>query len=462
MEINFDTHFDQQGGSPQWGNFLMPYIAAQGTTYIRDNLNWVALEHNGQGVYGIWQQKLDWINAAHAQGLKIVACVDAGGGQSATYYADQFDATAYSNAVAWLAVQKDNAGNPLVDVIEILNEANNIFKSYETSKGNGATWRDVYANLFNTTYAAVKAVNPSVPVIGIGLQGADVLYCLSKIPSIDGVVYHPYDTGSDIPETAYEPGAAGYPSYSAFVADVRAATTAPIWETERGGDRGKSEYESAVWTARRTLIQEGLKVEHSFFYDFIDSDPMQSALDFFDHPRQVLYVIQRLRKALAGFVSTGSGVSIATPPTNFMSYVYSSSTAKVAAVWIGNAAPAKSPEVGSQAPVIVSFNVGSTFPASLMDVISGDIQPILSVGAANTGNLPQWSDNAGTLVNIPVSGQPRLVIPGGGPSAPPPAPTYKTWVAAEDKELTAVWKGPWLAQHMDAWRLTHPITPDTP
>ena len=87
--------------------------------------------------------------------------------------------------------------------------------------------------LTNAVTAAVHAVNPSIQVIGLGGQGAQIFNMLEKGTTMNGVVYHPYANGNYIPGTTYE---WQYLDYGSWIQALDSETSLPKWEN-RMGDR---------------------------------------------------------------------------------------------------------------------------------------------------------------------------------------------------------------------------------
>ena len=181
--VGFATHFGHG-----YSTNLMPYIAASGAAWIRDDISWASCEKT-KGVYAIDPIDQGWLDAAAANGLKVVAILNPN-----PLYADQWDPTAAAAFCAWLAKTE----GPKIAAIEVINEPNNDYAAYE-----GSTWQSKLVTLTNAIYNAVKVVSPQTQVIGLGAQGNQIL---SMLPSanVSGVVYHPYDPATGVPESAYE------------------------------------------------------------------------------------------------------------------------------------------------------------------------------------------------------------------------------------------------------------------
>jgi hypothetical protein len=179
--FGFATHFEQ-GWSP---SPVMQDIASTGVSYIRDDLN----AGNWKPKLGVYVQPagdMAWLNAAKANGLKVVGVLGPN-----SLHQDNYDPTAMSNLAAWIAK------TGLVTAFEITNEPNNAYAAYE-----GPPWETKLVALTNAVKAAVHAVNPSIQVIGLGAQGTQIFDMLAMGTTMDGVVYHPYGDGYGfIPET---------------------------------------------------------------------------------------------------------------------------------------------------------------------------------------------------------------------------------------------------------------------
>jgi hypothetical protein len=162
--FRFATHFEQ--GWPTSPD--MQDIASAGVSYIRDDLNAGNWEPR-LGVYVLPSSDMAWLNAAQANGLKVVGILGPN-----SLYKDNYDPTAMSNLATWIA----KAG--LVTAFEITNEPNNAYAAYE-----GPTWESKLVTLTNAVTAAVHAVNPSIHVIGLGAQGTQIVDMLAMGTTMD-------------------------------------------------------------------------------------------------------------------------------------------------------------------------------------------------------------------------------------------------------------------------------------
>jgi hypothetical protein len=389
--VGFSTHFDQIGGSPYWASrIVMPLIQASGVQYVRDDWNW-SLGEVTPGVYTMNASKLDWLQVAAEYGLKVVAILNPNLNK---IYADPYDPTAAANYCAWLMGQVGS----MIDTIEVTNEPNNYYAGVE-----GSNWEAMLVTLTDTIYHAVKAVSPNTRIISYGGQGAQVLSMLGMgSPYLDGVVYHPYDAGDNVPEHVYEPP---FTSYVPWVQAVRAATGVPIWETERNGSGG-GEFYFNVWNSRRFLLSYGLGIEHSFLYDFTDTSN-QSVMDNNYGKRQAYYAMQAVMNAMNGVTTTGVGVTL-TPGqsnfdlTDFYSYVYAGPSKTVAAVWLGNHAPNAPPLPGSGTVTFTVLN-SLTSASVIVDIVKGITVPLTSYNISLVGT--QLS-----VFAFPITDHPQMII----------------------------------------------------
>jgi hypothetical protein len=430
-EVGVDAHFDQG-----WPLSVMPQIALWGFASIRDGITWANFE-TSKGVYAIPAYDQAWLNAAHANGLKVVLLLNEGN----RLYSNNYDPAAYANAAAALAKQVKNY--PAVEAIEILNEPNNDFQSYV-----GANWESAYVKLSNAAYAAIKAANPSMIVITGGAQGQENWDMLSMGLEGDGYTSHPYSPPLIIPETVYEPPNGNDSTLAGFVADWRSRTTKPLWFTEYGcnteicsGSFAISNFSQAMYYDRRLLETLGLGVEHSFIYDFKDegvpgncdsyapyglwtanadntlSDPKMSQLTI----TRILNVLNGLNPMPLGTVSaSGAGFDTA----DFYGYAFGNSSETVAAVWLGNGYPAYGVPPGRGAAVARAASIRFPVPSGIQSVTAVD--PLY----ATTEIVPatNWSVTGSdiTVTGVSVGIAPTLVVASSsasGDPTPTPRPT---------------------------------------
>ncbi len=385
--FGFATHFEQ--GWP--ASVVMPAIASSGVSYIRDDLNAGSWE-TSPGVYvqPVWD--MGWLNAAKANGLKVVAIL----GPNAKYN-DRYDPVAMSNLAAWIAK------TGLVTAFEITNEPNNAYQAYE-----GTTWQTKLVALTNAVATAVHAVNPSVQVIGFGAQGTQIFNMLAMGTTMDGVVYHPYFYASFIPETTYE---WQWLDYASWIAAIDAKTKLPKWETEWGVGTTATFTNTyqADFLARRLLQAAGLGVEHAFIYEFQDNGSEHYGVDSSNPttPKMAFYVVQRIISALAG-VKGGIGSfvtvnSVANGDLNDVkAYAYQGSINKtVVACWFGNHDPRTPPPAST---CNLTFTVPHPYTQPyVLNAMTGTQVPVGSYNWSQSGN--QFS-----ISGLPISDQPLIIV----------------------------------------------------
>lgn len=415
--IGYHTQFAVGGSAGYPRSGLTPtipeFIESTGVNWVRDHIGWTDIEQT-QGMYGGAKfdgDRRSWLDFIHAQGLKVVIVFQAGPQYSPSFYANQYD-PAMAQAAAWFATQTHPDGTPICDVLEFLNEPNNGFKQQY-----GATWLTSLTSLNNTVYNAVKAANPNMPFIGLGVQGQDIITCLQMGATVDGIVAHPYDNADAIPEHCYEPP---YGDYQTFVAALRSAAPGKaLWFTEQGCDNGKREveYNGAVWDARRLLLAYGIGVEHSFLFQFLGSSDPQSIVGFDRDPNQAYYVIRRLEPLIGTLATKGSVVTVSNQDANwdganFKNFVFANKTGyTVAALWFGNhtsrsdrGAP-NSSVASVQFPQNFTHHYGQSY---VLDLITGGQTTILE--SNQTGSGPKWAGAYGPITAVTVSGNPILIV----------------------------------------------------
>ncbi len=332
-QIGVCTHF----GLGTWDlDTVMPVLAKFGAAWIRDEVYWDKIEQE-KGVYQIPEKTLRWIDAANAEGLKLVLIFN---GSNDLYKPDIYDPEAYAKAAAFVA--KELAGK--VAAIEILNEPAN----FGYSKHYGGAWNGVekdgsvspwvpkYVALLNASAKAIKAVNPTVKVIGLG-SATPVNHRqldMGIAPEVDGIADHPYSFRLP-PEVLPYAGKEGILKRDGIVvADDRGSfaslirkyrekslqTKGPkeIWLTEMGWTTyqeaspaiyaGFTRSAQAKYTLRRLAESLGLGVDVSVIYDFKDDgkNPYEAEenfglIDAHLQPKPAFDAVQRFAVAMAGF-----------------------------------------------------------------------------------------------------------------------------------------------------------------
>jgi hypothetical protein len=384
--FGFATHFEQ-GWAP---NPVMQDIASTGVGYIRDDLNAGNWEPS-LGVYVRPTWDMAWLNAAKANGLKVVGVLGPN-----SLYQDNYDPTAMSNLATWIAK------TGLVTAFEITNEPNNAYAAHE-----GSTWETKLVTLTNAVTVAVHAVNPSINVIGLGAQGTQIFDMLAMGTTMNGVVYHPYGDGYGfIPETTYE---WEWRNYGAWIQALSSKTQLPKWETEWGIGTTSTftNANQADFIARRLLEEAGLGVRHSFIYEFQDNGPELYGVDSSNPttPKVAFYVVQRIISTLAG-IKAGTNIvtinSIANGDSaDVNAFEYQGSSKTVVAFWFGNHDPRTPP---SASTCQLTFTVANSYSqAYVMNALSGAQVPLSSYTWTQTGT--QFS-----VAGLPISDQPQLIV----------------------------------------------------
>lgn len=398
LRFGFATHFEQG-----WNPSFMPLVAATGVGYIRDDLltsHWEPTPGN----YVTPAFDKTWLDAAHANGLKVVGII----GGSTLYPGGEFDPTPIAARAVYIAQ------SGLVDVIEVLNEPNNIATFRGVIAGGSTANLDPLVTLTNAVRTAVHSAAPNIPVIGFGEQGSDVLYMMSHGAAADGVVYHPYDTGnttpaSDQPDTTYEP-----PSllYTAWIASINAATSMPLWETEWGAPtiNGLTEDQQADYLVRRMLRSAGLAVDHSFIYEFKDNN----STDLFGVYNQAgtiakasYAIVTRTIGALVGVTGQPSStVTISNiannNSTDATAQAFQGSTKTVVAYWFANHSPAVPP---ASSTVSLNFTVPHSHQNSVMlNPFTGVSTPLSTFKNCTSGGTNYF------ISGLPISDHPMLLI----------------------------------------------------
>jgi hypothetical protein len=383
--FGFATHFEQG-----WPNSVMPAIASSGVSYIRDDLNAGSWEIS-PGVYVQPSWDMGWLNAAKANGLKVVGILGPN-----WHYKDNYDPVAMSNLAAWIAK------TGLVTAFEVTNEPNNTYTSYE-----GSAWETKLVALTNAVTAAVHAVNPSIQVIGLGAQGTQIFDMLAKGTTMNGVVYHPYDFVNCIPETTYE---WEWLDYGSWIQAIEAQTKLPKWETEWGTGTTATftNADQADFIARRLLQGSGLGVEHSFIYEFEDNGPEHYGVDSSNptRPKTAFYVVQRIISTLAGVQGGASFVTVNSVANgnvaDVKAFAYQGSINKtVVAFWFGNHDPRNPPAAST---CQLTFTVPHPHSHSyVMNAMTGTQLPLSSYNWSQSGN--QF-----TVSGLPISDQPLIIV----------------------------------------------------
>jgi hypothetical protein len=335
------VHFggDATGAWDRDRGAIIKLIASSGLGWVRTGTNWQEIEPI-KGSYQIPRNMFDELDAEHRAGLKVDLLFDGPN----TLYADNFDPQAYGAAAAYLA--KTLAGR--IDAIEILNEPNNfgVRKFYGNGSWNGyeadgtaSLWIKKYVLILNAAAKAIKAVNPTIKVIGLGSPAPANFrqIAMGLAPEVDGITDHPYSNSTvpeilpfpAVPEIIKRDGIAVADKRGSFESMMRMyreqcakyAGPKEIWLTEFGYSTFQKDKSSASnmfspftesaqakYLVRRMLACLGMGINHAFQYDFKDdgTDPHNPENNFglVHHdlsPKPSYYALQRLIKVMDGY-----------------------------------------------------------------------------------------------------------------------------------------------------------------
>jgi hypothetical protein len=362
--VGVNTHFNQ-GWNP---TEVIPLILPAGFGWIRDDLNWQQFEPV-KGQYALPQSFIAWVTMAGEFGLRVDLCIARGN----NLYADPYDASAFSNAVAWLAGQLK--AFPAVKTMEILNQPNNNYRRVE-----GPNWKAKYVTLLNSADAAIKLAYPQMTVIGLGAQAGDDFTMMALGVNADGLTAHPYPTSFIVPEYVDEPPFSVFADFSnAWVQH----DTRPRWDTAWGvsTEFGISEYTQALFIGRRLCLSLGMGVSHTFLYDFMDDQSQVfGLLDAGLNQKQSYQVVQRILGTISGLVPVG-GIYVnpkySDPDfdfTNFYGFVFQDSAVSVALAWTGNSYPIQEFFTSHQGRL--SFNHPGTTSVTELNAMTGETHTV--------------------------------------------------------------------------------------
>ena len=299
------THFSQGWDYEK----IIPLIQRSGMGWIRDDLNWKDIELK-KGRYIIPEKTIKWINAVHEHDLKLILILNRGN----PIYKNPYDADAYAQFAAAMARQLKGK----VDALEILNEPANFgYTKYYGGHWNGIDsagktepWVLNYVTLINKAAKAIKAVNKTIKVIGLG-SVAPVNFRQLEMgisTNVDGLTDHPYSyctvpeiiPYSSAPSIVKRDGIATADnkgtlnSQVAMYRTLAAKHNGPkeIWLTEFGYSNfqpikkslfsGFTPIAQAKYLQRRFLEGIGIGIDRMVQYDFKDdgNDPYEAEHHF--------------------------------------------------------------------------------------------------------------------------------------------------------------------------------------
>ncbi len=194
LSLGTSTHFGQ-GWSFSW------YSGAQaaGTTAIRDELGWGAIE-KAPGTYDFSDSRVAWVSQALASGADVTLVFQ---GRNALYDGGDSvytDAGRKAFADYVVAVLKQFPG---ISAIEIGNEYNsNSFVSGPVLEAGAGQRDDYYAKMLAAVQTAVNSAGLNVDVIGGAAHSIPVDYfadlkALGALDGLDAITIHPYTTPAE-------------------------------------------------------------------------------------------------------------------------------------------------------------------------------------------------------------------------------------------------------------------------
>lgn len=353
------THFGNGAHYiPNWK--IEPCIRAAaelGVGWIRDDFHWKDYEKT-KGRYVLPDRSRRWIEAANQAGLKIILILSGGN----PLYENPYDPEAFARASA--AVATELRGK--IHAIEILNEPHNsgfakhyggTWNGYDAGTKTVQPWVAHYVTLLNAAATAIRAVDPSVKIIGLG-SVPPVNFrqlALGIAPEVDGITEHPYSIRGVpelIPYAATESmvkrdgiaTADGQGTYASLVRMYREESAKhkgprELWMTEWGFASyqeakpsffaGVTREAQAKYALRRFVEDLGLGVEVSIWYALKDDGGnVYNAEDNFglltraNTPKPVYAAVQRLARLLQPYAPMQPAPEVAVFTQNTRSDTY--------------------------------------------------------------------------------------------------------------------------------------------
>ena len=248
------THFAQG-----WKTDIVPLIARAGIGTVRDEQYWQQVEPS-PGTYASpagYAQYMAALQDAGIEPLLVLSFANPAydGGQTPHTPAGRAAFAAYGVELA-----RRNAGQ--VPALEVWNEINGSFCSGPCRQDRAG----IYAALLADSFAALKAENPRLTVVGgaavkVPLPWFEALLAHGAARHWDAVAVHPY---RDQPEGAAQ-------DIGALRQMLRAAgSTAPIWATEFGSGAGKTDAvarrDTAAYLVRMAVVLRAAGVQRMYWY----------------------------------------------------------------------------------------------------------------------------------------------------------------------------------------------------
>jgi hypothetical protein len=248
------THFAQG-----WDPGLVPWIARAGIGTVRDEQYWQQIEPQ-PGEYADPERYARYMHAlrqADIEPLLVLSFANSHYDDGQTPFTPAGRAAFAAYGAELVRRHRDQ-----VTAVEVWNEINGTFCSGPCRQDRAGT----YAALLADSYAALKAANPGLTVVGgaavkVPLPWFDALIARGAAAHWDALAVHPY---TDDPESAAR-------DIDSLRRQLRAAgSEAPIWVTEFGTGAGSLSAADRVATAaylvRMAVVLRGAGIERMYWY----------------------------------------------------------------------------------------------------------------------------------------------------------------------------------------------------
>lgn len=253
------THFAQG-----WNTDIVPSIARAGIGTVRDEQYWEQIEPR-PGQYARPERYARYMEALGERGIEALPVLSFGNPN----YDDGHTPHSATGRVAFAAYGAEIARRypGRLSAVEVWNEINGTFCDGPCRSDRAGT----YAALLGHTYAALKAENPGLVVVGgaavkVPLPWFEALIERGAARHWDAVAVHPY----------MEPEDAGHSIDALRRLLVSAGSDAPIWATEFGTGAGRSNVqdrrETAAYLVRMAVVLRAAGVERLYWYLLRDYD----------------------------------------------------------------------------------------------------------------------------------------------------------------------------------------------
>jgi len=253
-----------------WGPQLIESIARLGTKFIRDGLEWEGVEKQ-KGVYTFssnYDNMMNSLQNAHINMLFLGGYNNPFYDNNATPYTDE-GREGFANYVK-AYIQKYPQ---IIRWVEVYNEFNIGFG--DRGDGPADSRPDYYYPLLKKTYETVKALDPTITVMGptpseVNLKWIEDVFKLGGLDYMDKFSIHPYK----YPDSPERTNQQMYALHN-LIRQYNNGQTKPIWTTEAGwpthvGPKGISEEMQAQYIVRLIALSLANGVEKFWWYDLMD------------------------------------------------------------------------------------------------------------------------------------------------------------------------------------------------